>query len=60
MAKSVMTTIDSQEEKPSEEEKKEIILNIEFYEKLNDEYEEAKLKGFLGTFEEYLAVRDYT
>ena len=59
MAKSVMTTIDSQEEKYSEEEEKEV-LNIEFYEKLNDEYEEAKLKGFLGTFKEYLAVRDYT
>ena len=54
-----MTTIDSQEEKYSEEEEKEV-LNIEFYEKLNDEYEEAKLKGFLGTFKEYLAVRDYT
>ena len=59
MAKSVMTTIDFQEEKYSEEEEKEV-LNIEFYEKLNDEYEEAKLKGFLGTFEEYLTVRDYT
>ena len=59
MAKSVMTTIDSQEEKYSEEEEKEV-LNIEFYEKLNEEYEEAKLKGFLGTFKEYLAVRDYT
>ena len=59
MAKSVMTTIDSQEEKYSEEEEKEV-LNIEFYEKLNEEYEEAKLKGFLGTFKEYLTVRDYT
>ena len=28
--------------------------------KCTKEYEEAKLKGFLGTFEEYLAVRDYT
>lgn len=55
-----MTTIDFQEEEPSKEEKKEIILNIEFYEKLNEEYEEAKLKGFLGTFEEYLTIRDYT
>ena len=25
-----------------------------------EEYKEAKKLGFLGTFEEYLAVRDYT
>ena len=48
MAKSVMSEINSQEEK------------ISYQEKLNKEYEEAKLKGFLGTFEEYLAIRDYT
>lgn len=48
MVESVMNGINSQEEK------------IPYQEKLNNEYEEAKLKGFLGTFEEYLAVRDYT
>ena len=48
MNESVMNGINSQEE------------NTSYQEKLNNEYEEAKLKGFLGTFEDYLAVRDYT
>ena len=48
MAETIMSGINSQEEE------------ILYQEKLNEEYEEAKLKGFLGTFEEYLAVRDYT
>ena len=48
MAETVMSGVNSQEEK------------VPYQEKLNEEYEEVKLKGFLGTFEEYLTVRDYT
>ena len=34
--------------------------NISFNDKIQKQYQEAKEKGFTGTKEEYLTIRDYT
>ncbi len=56
--KSVMNGMKN--ETPSQQEEELDYYNhIPFFKK-NDEYQQAKEKGFIGTINEYLSKRDYT